>query len=131
MNPLGLLFRLPFLPVEGVIRLGETLRDAAERELHDPRAARRQLEEATRAAEEGRLSPAELARVQEDVAERMVTPALGPGTARGAGAWTGGDRTWGTAPQHATGTRDGATRRPTGRPGPGGGPAPRRQPRRG
>jgi hypothetical protein len=69
---LSLLLRLPLLPVEGVIWLGEVIRDEAERELHDPGTVRRDLEEADLAAQAGRLSPAELARVQEGVVRRIV-----------------------------------------------------------
>jgi hypothetical protein len=72
VNPLSLLLRLPLLPVEGVIWLGEVIRDEAERELHDPGTVRRDLEEADLAAQAGRLSPAELARVQEGVVRRIV-----------------------------------------------------------
>ena len=73
VNPLSLLLRLPLLPVDGVIWLGGVIRDEAERELHDPGTVRRDLEEADLAAQEGRLSPDELARVQEGVVRRIVT----------------------------------------------------------
>jgi len=63
MDPLTLLLRLPFLPVQGVIKLGELIGDEAERELHDPAAVRRRLEEADEARRSGDLS-------EQDVAER-------------------------------------------------------------
>lgn len=76
MNPLTLLFRLPFLPVQGVIRLGELIRDQAEQELHDPAAVRRKLEEAERARAAGQISDAELAQIQEEALGRLI-PAAG------------------------------------------------------
>ena len=57
MNPISLLLRLPLLPLQGVIWLGETLRDQAEQELYDPLAVRRELEEAADAAASGQRSP--------------------------------------------------------------------------
>jgi hypothetical protein len=76
MDPLTLLFRLPFLPVQGVIRLGELIRDQAEQELHDPAAVRRKLEEAERARAAGQISDAELAQIQEEALGRLI-PAAG------------------------------------------------------
>jgi hypothetical protein len=84
VNPISLLLRLPLLPLQGVIWLGETLRDQAEHELYDPLAVRRELEEAADAAASGDLSPDELARKQDEVVGRMVhRPAGGPGPAPG------------------------------------------------
>ena len=78
MNPISLLLRLPLLPLQGVIWLGETLRDQAEHELYDPLAVRRELEDAADAAASGDLSPDELARTQDEVVGRMVhRPAAG------------------------------------------------------
>ncbi|MBV8200145.1 MAG: gas vesicle protein G, partial [Acidobacteria bacterium] len=45
MGLLTLLFRLPFLPVQAVIQLGQLIQEQAEQELHDPASVRRQLEE--------------------------------------------------------------------------------------
>lgn len=82
MNPISLLLRLPLLPLQGVIWLGETLRDQAEQELYDPLAVRRELEEAADAAASGHLSPDELARKQDEVVGRMVRrPVAGAGPA--------------------------------------------------
>lgn len=84
MNLFTLLFRLPLMPLRGVLWLGETLRDEAERELRDPAAVRRALEEAEAEAQAGQLPADELSRVQADAAARMVGPAA-----------TGGRRTGG------------------------------------
>jgi hypothetical protein len=75
--------RLPLMPLRGVLWLGETLRDQAERELHDPAAVRRELEEAEAEARAGNLSPDELARVQEAATARMIGPAAAGGRRAG------------------------------------------------
>lgn len=75
MGLLTLPFKLPLMPLRGFIWLGETLRDEAERELHDPAAVRRELEDAEAEARAGDLSEDELDRVQEDATARMVGPA--------------------------------------------------------
>ncbi len=84
MGLLTLPFRLPVMPLRGVLWLGETLRDQAERELHDPAAVRRALEEAEAEARAGNLSADELSRLQEDATARMIGPAA-PGGRRAAG----------------------------------------------
>ncbi|HTT51075.1 MAG TPA: gas vesicle protein GvpG [Streptosporangiaceae bacterium] len=84
MDFLTLLFRLPLLPLRGFLWLGETLHDEAERELHDPAAVRRELEEADAEVRAGHLSQDELARVQADATARMIGPAA-TGSRRAAG----------------------------------------------
>jgi hypothetical protein len=79
MDLLTLLFRLPFMPLRGVIRLGEILQDQAERELHDPAAVRRQLEEAQRAEASGDLSDEDVARLEGQAVGRLRSP-LGGGS---------------------------------------------------
>ena len=79
MGPLTLLLRLPFLPVQGVISLGEVILDQAEQNLHDPAAVRRQLESADQARASGALSPEEIARIEEEALGRLIRPAGGPG----------------------------------------------------
>jgi hypothetical protein len=74
MDPLTLLFRLPLMPLRGVIRLGEVLQDQAERELHDPAAVRRQLEEAQQARASGELSDEDVAQVEEQAVGRLSSP---------------------------------------------------------
>jgi Gas vesicle protein G len=72
MNPLTLLFRLPFLPLRGLIRLGELIEDQAERELHDPARVRRQLEDVERARVHGEASDQDVARVEGEAVGRLV-----------------------------------------------------------
>ena len=92
MNPLTLVLRLPILPVEGVIRLGqvieeeviklaEVVEDEAQRQLHDPARIRRELEEAQRRRDAGEISDEELADIQDQLTQAMVTvPAPPPVT---------------------------------------------------
>jgi hypothetical protein len=77
MNPLTLPFRLPLLPLQGVIKLAEILRDEAERQLNDPMEIRRQLEEAEEAHRAGELSSEEVAQVQEAAVRRLTPPSGG------------------------------------------------------
>lgn len=72
MNPLTLLFRLPLLPLQGLIQLGELVGEQAERELHDPAAVRRQLEEAEEARVSGAVSDQDVARIQREAVGRVV-----------------------------------------------------------
>ncbi len=74
MDLLTLLFRLPFMPLRGFIRLGEMLQDQAEQELHDPAVARRQLEEAELARESGELSDEDVARIEGQAVDRLRSP---------------------------------------------------------
>jgi ADP-ribose pyrophosphatase YjhB (NUDIX family) len=84
MNLFTLLFRLPLMPLRGFVRLGEVLHEQAERELHDPAAVRRQLEEAEQAQVSGEASAEDVARVQAQAVGRLVSfpedaPAARPG----------------------------------------------------
>jgi hypothetical protein len=72
MNPFTLLFRLPLMPLRGVIQLGETLHEQAERELHNPASVRRQLEQAEQAHTAEEISDEDLARVQAQAVDRML-----------------------------------------------------------
>ena len=72
MDLLTLLFRLPFLPIQAVVGLAEIVRDQAERELHDPAAARRQLEEAEEARVSGEISDQDLAQIESEAAGRLL-----------------------------------------------------------
>ena len=78
MELLTLLFKLPFLPVQGVIRLGELLQDEAERELHDPARIRRELEDAQRRYEAGEISEEQFTQIQDELASTLVTEAAPP-----------------------------------------------------
>jgi len=73
MELLTLLLRLPFLPVQGVIKLGEIIQEEAERQLYDPARIRRELEEAQRQWDAGEISDEELAQVQDQLASTLVT----------------------------------------------------------
>jgi hypothetical protein len=89
MGLLTLPFRLPLMPVRGFIRLAELIREQAERELYDPAAVRRQLEEAEEAAVSGEISERDLARIQAQATGRLVgsaqdAPAPGRRTTTGA-----------------------------------------------
>ena len=78
MELLTLLFRLPFLPVQGVIRLGEILQDEAERQLRDPARIRRELEEAQRRYEAGEISEEQFIQIQDELVSTLVTEAAPP-----------------------------------------------------
>jgi len=77
MDLLTLLFRLPFLPLTGFIRLAETIGEEAERELHDPARIRRELDELQRKQESGEISAAEAAERADSLAATMVTGRAG------------------------------------------------------
>ena len=72
MNPFTLLFRLPLMPLNKVIQLGEVLHEHAEQQLHDPASVRRQLEQAEQAHAAGQISEDELARVQAQAVDRLL-----------------------------------------------------------
>ena len=72
MNPFTLLFRLPIMPLRGVIQLGEVLHEQAEQELRNPASVRRQLEQAEQAYAAGEVSDEEFARVQAQAVDRML-----------------------------------------------------------
>lgn len=72
MGLLKLIFGWPVLPVRGFIGLAEILREEAERELHDPSAVRRQLEEAASAEAAGVVSEDELSRVEYEAVGRLI-----------------------------------------------------------
>ena len=75
--------RLPLMPLRGVLWLGETLRDEAERQQCDPAAVRRELEEAEAEARAGNLTQDELSRVQADATARLIGPAAATGRRTG------------------------------------------------
>ncbi len=88
MGLLTLPLRLPFLPLQGVIRLAEVIGDEAERQLNDPVRIRRELEEAQRLWAAGEISDEERARIEQEVTSRLVGPVVPPE----APATTGGER---------------------------------------
>lgn len=76
MGLFGLLFGWPLAPVRGVIRLGELIQEQVEREMSDPAAVRRELEELDRVLAAGLISEEEHAERMQEVLQRMIgTPA--------------------------------------------------------
>lgn len=73
MNPLTFLFKLPLMPLRGVITLAELIADEAERELHDPARVRRELEDAESKRAAGEISDEDLSRVQEKATSSLIT----------------------------------------------------------
>ena len=69
---IGLLLRLPFLPVDGVIKIGEIIRDEADRQLGGAAAARRELEWAEAEVVAGRMDPAQARQLEVEVASRLT-----------------------------------------------------------
>ena len=79
MGPL----ELPFLPIRGVIKLGELLQEEVDRQVHDPARIRRELDEAERRRDAGEISDEEFAQIQDELASTLVTevaPPSVPGT---------------------------------------------------
>ncbi len=74
MDLFTLLLGWPLLPLQGVIRLGELIQEQAEREMHDPVAVRRQMEELEQAADAGLISEEEQAAAMEEILQRMTGP---------------------------------------------------------
>lgn len=72
MDLFTLLFRLPFLPARGVIKLAELLRDQAEREMYDPAAVRRELEDAAEAERAGEISGEEVEAAEREAVGRLI-----------------------------------------------------------
>lgn len=75
MNLLTLLFRLPFLPVRGVIQLGEVIQEQVEQEQYDPASVRRQLEDIEEARASGEISDPDLVHAETEAVGRLVQPA--------------------------------------------------------
>lgn len=78
MELLTLIFRLPFLPVHGVIRLAELIQEQAEQELYDPARVRRELEEAQRRRDAGEITDDELAEFQDQLTSSLITAPAEP-----------------------------------------------------
>jgi len=83
MELLTLLFRLPFLPVQAVIRLGELIEEEAEGEYRDPARIRRELEEAQRQRDAGEITDDELAQIEDELTSIMVAPSVPPSVSQG------------------------------------------------
>lgn len=65
MNLLTFLFRLPLLPVRGVVRLATLIQEEAEKELASPVTIRHELEDAERARASGEMSDEQAAEFEE------------------------------------------------------------------
>lgn len=94
MNPLTMVLRLPLLPFEGVIKLGEeieqevvrlaeVIEEEAQRKLHDPARIRRELEEAERRWEAGEITDEQLTQVQDELTQLMVETPASPSVVKG------------------------------------------------
>jgi hypothetical protein len=64
----SVLFKLPFLPVTGVVRLAELIADEVDRALFDPAMVRRRLEEAAQARAAGLITDEEFELAQRQAA---------------------------------------------------------------
>jgi Gas vesicle protein G len=65
MNLLTFLFRLPWFPVQGFVKLASAIKDEAEREMADPVTIRRELEHVERARASGEMSDEQAAEFQD------------------------------------------------------------------
>jgi hypothetical protein len=74
MELLTLPFRLPFLPVQGVIKLAELIEEEADRQYRDPARIRRELEEAQRQRDAGEITDDELAQIEDELTSILVAP---------------------------------------------------------
>ena len=74
MNLVTMPLRLPFLPVQALVRLAEVIRDEAEQELYDPAVVRRELEEVQEARARGTASDEDVARMESEITQRLVGP---------------------------------------------------------
>lgn len=80
MDVVTLPFKLPFLPVQGLIRLAELIQEEAEEQYRNPAAARRQLEEAEEALERGDISSGDMYQAEVEAIERFAEPAQHAGS---------------------------------------------------
>jgi gas vesicle protein GvpG len=72
MNPLTLLLRLPFMPLQGFLHLGKLIAVQVEQELRDPARVRRELEEAQWQHARGAISGEDVSRIQEKAISSLV-----------------------------------------------------------
>jgi hypothetical protein len=73
MGLLSLPMRLPLLPVQAVIRLGELIQEESERQLRDPARIRRELDRAQRRHDAGEITDDEFAQVQDELTGTLIT----------------------------------------------------------
>ena len=82
MGLLTFLFRLPWLPVQGFVKLASVIKEEADRQMASPATIRRELEQAERAQAAGEMSDEQAAEFQ-DAALAQFTQAqrrAAPGT---------------------------------------------------
>lgn len=72
MGLLTLPFRLPFLPVQAIVRLAGIIEDEAERIYYDPATIRRELAQIEQARASGDISDEEAAQLQNEVVARLT-----------------------------------------------------------
>jgi hypothetical protein len=67
LNLLTLPFKLPLLPLQGVLRLAQLIEEEAERQLADPARIRRELEAIEQARQSGEITDEQAAELQGEV----------------------------------------------------------------
>ncbi|MDR0345704.1 MAG: gas vesicle protein G [Nocardiopsaceae bacterium] len=72
MDPVTLLFRLPLLPLQGLVKIGQIIQEQAEDELYNPASVQRELEEAAEARAQGRMSDEEVSQVERAAVARLT-----------------------------------------------------------
>ena len=72
MGLLTLPFRLPLLPLQGVLRLAQVIQEEADRQLTDPARIRRELEDIEQARQAGEISDEEAAEFQREAVARYT-----------------------------------------------------------
>lgn len=77
MDIVTLPFKLPFLPVQGLIRIAELIQEEAESQYQDPADVRRELEAVADARERGEISSEEAYEAEVQALQRVVPPAAG------------------------------------------------------
>ncbi|MEU9829533.1 gas vesicle protein GvpG [Micromonospora chersina] len=79
MDILWALLTLPYAPVRGLTALVKVVAREAESQQYNPVNVRRELEELDEAAAAGDITPEERDRGQQQVLDRLTTPAAGAG----------------------------------------------------
>lgn len=82
MGLLTLPLRLPFLPIQAVIRLGELIQQESKRQLRDPARIRRELDQAQRRHDAGQITDDEFAQVQDELTGTLITGPEPPSVTR-------------------------------------------------
>ncbi|MEO3814815.1 gas vesicle protein GvpG [Sphaerisporangium sp. B11E5] len=72
MGLFTMLLGAPLAPVQGLIRLAELIQEQVDRQMRDPAAVRRRLEEVEEARASGLITEEEAARATEDILQQMI-----------------------------------------------------------